>query len=115
MTPTDDRGAAGMGARQGVTRRINSEAVLSVLRTEGPMSRAALSRRVGLAKATVSSVVEELIAAGVVHESGQGASAPAGGRPPRLLRVDPGSRHLVGVAIGPGPPRPWSPTRWATP
>jgi glucokinase-like ROK family protein len=55
---------------------------------------------VGLAKATVSSVVEELITAGVVHESGQGASAPAGGRPPRLLSVDPSSRHLVGVAIG---------------
>ncbi len=100
MTRTDDRGAAGLGARQGVTRRINSEAVLSLLRTEGPMSRAALSRRAGLAKATVSSVVEELIAAGVVHESGQGASAPAGGRPPRLLRVDPSSRHLIGVAIG---------------
>jgi glucokinase-like ROK family protein len=100
MTRTGEGVSGGRGARQDITRRINSEAVLSLLRTDGPLSRAALSRQVGLAKATVSSVVEELIAAGVVHESGQGASAPAGGRPPRLLSVDPSSRHLVGVAIG---------------
>ena len=46
MTRTGEGVTGGRGARQDVTRRINSEAVLSLLRTDGPLSRAALSRRV---------------------------------------------------------------------
>lgn len=81
-------------------RQADAETLLALLRTEGSLSRAALARRAGLSRATVASVIEELIGVGIVHETGTGATAPSGGRPPRLLGVNPTSRYLIGVAIG---------------
>jgi predicted NBD/HSP70 family sugar kinase len=106
QTPADRRTVNGasdgprLGVDQGVTREINRGIVLGLIRSDGPLSRAAIARRAGLAKGTVSSVVEQLIAAGVVAETGQGTSAPSGGRPGRLVSFNPTSRHLVGIAIG---------------
>ncbi|HVX46548.1 MAG TPA: ROK family transcriptional regulator [Mycobacteriales bacterium] len=94
-------GATGRGpARRGHARQADAEALLSLLRQDGSLSRAELARRAGLSKAMVSSLVDELITAGIVHETGTGATAPTGGRPPRLIALNPTSRCLVGVAIG---------------
>jgi predicted NBD/HSP70 family sugar kinase len=89
-----------LGVDQGVTREINRGIVLGLIRSHGPLSRAAIARQAGLAKGTVSSVVEQLMAAGIVAEAGHGASAPSGGRPGRLISFNPTSRHLIGIAIG---------------
>jgi predicted NBD/HSP70 family sugar kinase len=57
-----------------------------------------LARASGLSAATISNVVSDLIADGLVGENGSQSSA--GGRPRSLLRVLPGFGHVVGVDIG---------------
>ncbi|MEW6226980.1 MAG: ROK family transcriptional regulator [Bacillota bacterium] len=79
-------------------KRINTLAVLQVLRQESPISRAAIARITGLTPATVSNVVSILMGAGMVREVGLGESN--GGRPPVLLQFEPGAFYLAGVDLG---------------
>ena len=57
-----------------------------------------LARASGLSAATISNVVSDLIADGLVGENGSQSSA--GGRPRSLLRVLPDFGHVVGIDIG---------------
>jgi len=79
---------------------MNRGLVLSRVKADGPISRADLVRATGLAKATVSVIVDELVAAGLLVEAGVGATSARGGRPPVLLRYDGRSELLVGVHVG---------------
>lgn len=82
--------------------------VLELVANGTAASRADLVRHLGLAASTVSLRVQELVEAGLLAESGEGASR--GGRRPRLLRVadrgavalaaDLGSHHLRTGAVG---------------
>lgn len=62
------------------------------------MSRQELGALTGLSSGSVSNVVGELLADGLVEEAGSVDSD--GGRPRTLLRVAPGSGHLIGVDVG---------------
>lgn len=73
--------------------RGSSTDLLLLIREAGPLSRTELARLSGLAVSTVSLRIEELVAAGLVEEAGDGQSR--GGRRPRLLRV----RSSGGVAL----------------
>ena len=75
-------------------RRNNLELVLRHLATVGPDSRAAIAARAGLTRATVSRLVAELIALGVVRETGRDGGGRAG-RPSTCLELGSGV-----VAIG---------------
>ncbi|MFE5401592.1 ROK family protein [Streptomyces sp. NPDC056580] len=79
-------------------RRESRGAVLQRLYFDGPMSRQALVPATGLSSGSVSNVVSELLADGLVEEAGSVGSEA--GRPRRLLRVRPGSGCLVGVDVG---------------
>ncbi|MBT1184478.1 ROK family transcriptional regulator [Streptomyces sp. CJ_13] len=79
-------------------RRGNRGAVLQRLYFGGPMSRQELGPATGLSSGSVSNVVGELIADGLLEEAGIVDSD--GGRPRTLLRVSPGSAHLIGVDVG---------------
>ncbi len=79
-------------------RRSNRSTVLTKLYFEGPLSRQELGPLTGLSSGSISNVVGELIADGVVEDAGSVDSD--GGRPRTLLRVTPGSAHLVGVDVG---------------
>ncbi|MFJ3906825.1 ROK family protein [Streptomyces sp. NPDC090025] len=79
-------------------RRENRTAVLRRLYFDGPMSRFALGPATGLSSGSVSNVVAELAADGLVEEAGSVDSA--GGRPRTLLRVSPGSGCMIGVDVG---------------
>ncbi|MFI5641736.1 ROK family protein [Streptomyces goshikiensis] len=79
-------------------RRGNRGAVLRRLYFGGPMSRQELGPATGLSSGSVSNVVGELIADGLLEEAGVVDSD--GGRPRTLLRVSPGSAHLIGVDVG---------------
>lgn len=79
-------------------RRINTAIVLECIRNESPLSRARISERTGLNKATVSSLVASLIDAGLVSEIGTGESS--GGRKPVLLLFNAGAGHAVGIDVG---------------
>lgn len=91
-----------MAARNGRTvrdlRRENRTAVLRRLYFDGPTSRNALGPALGLSAGSVSNVVAELIAEGLVEEAGSVGSD--GGRPRILLRVAPGSGRMIGVDVG---------------
>ncbi|WP_424216581.1 ROK family protein (plasmid) [Streptomyces sp. BI20] len=79
-------------------RRGNRGAVLRRLYFDGPLSRQELGPATGLSSGSVSNVVGELVAEGLVEEAGIVDSD--GGRPRTLLRVAPAGGLLVGVDVG---------------
>ncbi|MFE6783059.1 ROK family protein [Streptomyces sp. NPDC057680] len=79
-------------------RRENRTAVLQRLYFDGPLSRFSLGPATGLSSGSVSNVVAELVAEGLVEEAGSVDSA--GGRPRTLLRVSPDSGCMIGVDVG---------------
>ncbi|POX47166.1 sugar kinase [Streptomyces sp. Ru71] len=91
-----------MAGRNGRTvrdlRRANRTAVLQRLYFDGPLSRFELGPATGLSSGSVSNVVADLIADGLLEEAGSVDSD--GGRPRTLLRVAPGSGHMIGVDVG---------------
>ncbi|MEU1303760.1 ROK family transcriptional regulator [Streptomyces shenzhenensis] len=91
-----------MAGRNGRTvrdlRRGNRTAVLQRLYFDGPLSRFELGPATGLSSGSVSNVVADLIADGLVEEAGSVDSD--GGRPRTLLRVAPHSGHMIGVDVG---------------
>jgi predicted NBD/HSP70 family sugar kinase len=75
--------------------------VLQALTDNPGLSRADLVARTGLARATVGSVVYDLIGAGIVQETVD--TSPAGaraGRPPQLLALVPTAAYAVGLDVG---------------
>jgi predicted NBD/HSP70 family sugar kinase len=84
-------------ADHSLMRTINRSLILSQLRTAAPLSRADLAARIGLTRSTVSSQVDELIAANLVHETGIGPSH--GGRPGTLLELNPAGGCAVGIEL----------------
>ncbi|MGD9955021.1 MAG: ROK family protein [Candidatus Nanopelagicales bacterium] len=82
---------------QADVRRHNAGLVLAAVGA-GPVSRAEVAAQTGLTRATVGSIVDELLAAGLVSE--QGTREPRGvGRPGTDLALDPSGGAGVGVEI----------------
>jgi predicted NBD/HSP70 family sugar kinase len=82
----------------GLVKKINKYTVLNIIRDKQLISRAEISKVAGLNKATVSSLVDELIAENYVLESGIGVST--GGRRPLMLKFNVDAGSLVGVELG---------------
>lgn len=78
-------------------RRDNLALVLRALREGGPAPRAALARSTGLNKATVSSLVGELVDRGLVQEGR--TLTGAAGRPGQLVEVVPRQARGLGLEI----------------
>ncbi|MFI6152362.1 ROK family protein [Kitasatospora sp. NPDC051170] len=89
---------AGPASQQGM-RRANLALVLGVI-ARAPRSRAEVATGTGLTRAAVSSLAEQLIAAGLVVE--EGPSAPSGkvGRPGTALGLNPDGPAGLGAEIG---------------
>jgi predicted NBD/HSP70 family sugar kinase len=91
-----------MAGRNGRTvrdlRRGNRTAVLQKLYFDGPLSRFELGPATGLSSGSVSNVVADLVADGLVEEAGSVDSD--GGRPRTLLRVAPDRGQMIGVDVG---------------
>ncbi|MCW2941712.1 MAG: family transcriptional regulator [Actinomycetia bacterium] len=79
-------------------RRGNRSALLRHLYFEGPLSRQELGRDTGLSAGSISNVIGELVADGLVEEAG--AVESDGGRPRTLLKIAAGHGYLVGVDVG---------------
>ncbi|GGY79780.1 ROK family protein [Streptomyces nitrosporeus] len=79
-------------------RRENRTAVLQRLYFDGPLSRFSLGPATGLSSGSVSNVVADLVAEGLVEEAGSVDSA--GGRPRTLLRIRQDSACMIGVDVG---------------
>jgi predicted NBD/HSP70 family sugar kinase len=80
-------------------RNINRQIVLNYVREREPISRAGIARETALQRSTVSAIVDELQADGLVEEIGEGEST--GGRPPTLLRLRSVGAIAIGVAVTP--------------
>lgn len=75
----------------------NKELLLKLILTQSPISRIELAKRTGLTKMTVTNLIGELIAEGIVQEVGAAGSGP--GRRMITLAVKPRSRLLIGVYL----------------
>ena len=89
-----------LGARQ-----MNRLRVIEALYRHPRSSRAELARHTQLSRATVSTLVEELVRAGLAEEHAGAAAAGAGpeagvGRPPVLLSLVSGAAFAVGLDFG---------------
>lgn len=92
--------AAGTKVAHGTMREVNRSLVLDILREGRPVSRVELARRTRLSKPTVSSIVEDLVGAGLVREVGADSTAHRTGRPPSLLVYNEHSAAFVGIQFG---------------
>ena len=93
--------ASGRGSLESL-RRLNRLRVIHVLRDQGLISRAEIARRTGLSRSTVSSLVADLQADGLVVERAEHGMAHGtqGGRPPILLSFDSSAGAAVGIDFG---------------
>ncbi|MDK1018423.1 MAG: ROK family transcriptional regulator [Actinomycetota bacterium] len=79
-------------------KQINSKLILNLIKA-GPISRAEIAAESGLSAATVSNLTSELIAEGLIRESGVGETTR--GRPPVMLSLNSNARFVVGVKVMP--------------
>ncbi len=86
-------------ARSNTIRDINRQIVLNYVREREPISRAEIARETALQRSTVSAIVDQLQADGLIEETGAGEST--GGRRPTLLRLRTVEAMAIGVAITP--------------
>jgi len=84
-------------ATRGTPREVNRQILLNLVREHQPISRADLARRLGMSRGMVSSLVDELIAEGLLYQ-GATANAPRG-RKPRLLHIRAHDRLVVGIDV----------------
>jgi predicted ArsR family transcriptional regulator len=91
--PSDGTAQSGLTAsrspQRGVgladVRAANRACILATLEREGPLSRIALARLVGLSRTTVGSIVADLLREGRLREVGMLPAAVTGGRRAVLL------------------------------
>ncbi|WP_432053795.1 ROK family protein [Streptomyces sp. bgisy022] len=100
-------GTALPDTQQGMRRR-NLSRVLHTVRAEGPLSRAAVASRIGLTRAAVSTLVDELIRSGLLDELGPerpgrvgrpGSALAVSGRGPAGIGAEVGVDHLAVCAV----------------
>src|SRR4051812_45297295 len=86
-------------------RDLNERTVLETIRDRAPISRAEISRRVGISKPTVSVALESLLEAGLVREASNDREGPKYGatffepvpEAALVLGLDLGARFLRGA------------------
>lgn len=83
---------------QNLVKKINKSLVLNCIEQIGPVSRAEVSKETGLNKATVSTMVRELIQDQFVNEIGMGKSS--GGRKPVMLYFNYHAGYSIGIDLG---------------
>lgn len=80
------------------SRRWNLLTVLQTIAAHGTISRAEIARATGLTRATVSSLVSELIEEGLVEDLGP-TETEAAGKPPALLSIHAGGREIAALDL----------------
>jgi predicted NBD/HSP70 family sugar kinase len=85
-------------ANKHLVRQLNIAAILHSLRISPTRTRALLSASTGLTRATVSSLIDELMTLNLVRETGLQPSR--GGRPGTSIELNPDGGSAIGVEIG---------------
>ena len=92
-------------ANQSLVRHINERRLLTILRVGGAFPRAELARRLSLTRASVTGMIQDLLARGLVREMATHddvATRRDAGRPGIAIALDPSGAHFLGVEIGVG-------------
>jgi predicted NBD/HSP70 family sugar kinase len=66
---------------------------------DGPLSRAELSRRVGLSPGSLTRITKPMVESGLLVEVSAGPTDPRVGRPSQPLDIIPGSHHFAGIKL----------------
>ncbi|MGW6054901.1 ROK family protein [Streptomyces sp. NPDC055189] len=85
--------------QQGMRRR-NLARVMHAVAAHGPLSRAAVATRIGLTRAAVSTLVDELIRSGLLDELGPERPGNKVGRPGSALAVSGSGPAGIGAEVG---------------
>lgn len=85
-------------AEPGLLREMNERAIFDLIRSRGPVSRAELTRHIGISPPTVSKAVANLLEAGFLEEVGT-APVNGAGRPGRIYRLGTGAVQVLGAVI----------------
>ncbi|MFJ9122686.1 ROK family protein [Streptomyces sp. NPDC102340] len=108
MTAPLHRPRPGTSDTQQAMRRRNLSRAMHAVAAEGPLSRAAVAQHIGLTRAAVSTLVDELIRAGLLEELGPqrpggvgrpGSALAVSGRGPAGLGAEVGVDHLAVCAV----------------
>ncbi|MDR1429075.1 MAG: ROK family transcriptional regulator [Spirochaetaceae bacterium] len=83
------------GVNQSYLRSYNQRSVLGAVYERGPVSKACLSRLLGISKPAMADNVSRLISAGLLRETGETPSPARGGRRPVLLNINKNFRYIV--------------------
>ncbi|WP_251553084.1 ROK family protein [Neobacillus muris] len=83
---------------QQLMKKNNKALVLQIIIEKEPISRSDIAQISGLHKATVSSLVNELLEEELIYESGPGESS--GGRRPVILHFNKAAGYAIGIDIG---------------
>ncbi|WP_042352431.1 ROK family transcriptional regulator [Bacillus massiliigorillae] len=83
---------------QYLVKKINKSIVLNTIQQCSPISRAQIAKDTNLNKATVSTMVTELLNESLVYEIGQGQSS--GGRKPVMLYFNNKAGYSIGIDLG---------------
>jgi glucokinase len=81
------------------TKKANLSSIMHVLLTHGPNSRAAIARSTKLSPPTVSRLVNELAAHGIVTEAGPAQKGDLGA-PPSILSFNAELGFVIGIDVG---------------
>nr|NNM89457.1 ROK family protein [Bacilli bacterium] len=81
-------------------KELNTSIVLNLLRTHATISRTEIAKKSGLNKATITSIIDDLLKASLVEEVGTGPSSV--GRRPVLLHFHADAGVVIGCEIGIG-------------
>jgi predicted NBD/HSP70 family sugar kinase len=77
---------------------LNERTVLEAIRASAPISRAEISRRVGISKPTVSLALQSLLQAGLVRETAHDGAGPSYGA--TFFEPEPEAAFVVGLDLG---------------
>ena len=84
-------------ATRGTSRDINSRIVLNLVRTRQPISRADLARTMGVSRAAVTLIVNDLLKQQLIVEGATGEAVR--GRKPTFLYINAGRRAIIAADI----------------
>jgi predicted NBD/HSP70 family sugar kinase len=88
-------------AKHDTLRLVNRRILLSLVADRQPISRADLARLSGMNKATVSTIMSDLLSDAQIIEDGTGTTTPSGGKPPTHLRLNEKRYGVFGLDVRP--------------
>jgi predicted NBD/HSP70 family sugar kinase len=81
-------------------RRHNLSLALSIVHAAGSVTRSELTERTGLSRSTIKALVAELVALGVLTETGTAGSRSGAGRPSLVVSPHRRSGHVLAADVG---------------